>query len=286
MMLADLQRLEYSGEMGKILWPAGFAQELEGKTVEEQLGCYRVLEREQGPLSYQLADWTAYERWGRLHTLDSFEGWEKLILRDGLIVGFVRYGRTILPYQVAESDYASDNNGAGYKERSFYSYLVCVPRRLDRERCFVPPFGAEAPELTVPVIPYDGSRGENPLPEELAARLDGKPLSAQMYYFAIHNCNPAPKTGWEDTWQRYGEYYLSDLCIGRGGYLPFREDLQALIVQEGRIVGVRVRLREGAIGERFADLYPYEEYRYHYLHPWSPTEYPARLQLYCVSFPG
>lgn len=286
MNLADLQRLEYSGEMGKVLWPAGFARELEGKTVEEQLRCYRILDREQEPLSYQLADWAAYERWGLLHTLDSLGGWEKLILRDGLIVGFVRYGRTILPYQVAASDSASDNNGAGYKERTFYSYLVCVPQNPERERCFVPPFGMDTPELTVPVIPYDGSHGENPLPEELAARLEGKPLSAQMYYFAIHKCNPAPKTGWEDTWHKYAEHYISDLCMGRGGYLPFREDLQALIVHEGRIVGVRVRLPEGTVGAHFADLYPYEEYTYHYRYPYSTTEYPARLQLYCISFPG
>ena len=286
MNLADMERLEYSGEMGKVLWPAGFARELEGKNIEAQMCCYRVIDWYQGPLSYHLANWAAYAEGKQLHTLDAFGGWEKLILRDGLVVGFVRNGRTILPYWVVAEDYTSENNGAGYKERTDYSYLVCVPEKLDRERVFVPPFGAAVPELTVPVVAYDGIRGENPLPDGFAERLEGKPLSAQMYYFAIHNCNPAPKKGWEDTWHKYGAYYLSDLCMGRGGYLPLREDVQALIVQEDRIVGVRVRLPDGTVGQTTADLYPYEDYTYHFRYPYSKTEYPARLQLYCVSLPG
>lgn len=286
MELKDLEILEYCEEMGPVLWPAGFERELEGKRIEEQLACYGVLDGYRGPLSYHLSNWAGLTEDGQLQALEEYCGWEKLILREGLVVGFVRYGRTILPYQVVAEDSDSDNNGAGYKERTYYFYLVCVPYKRDRERTFAPPFGAPAPELTVPVIGYDGSRGADPLPEGFSGRLEGKPLSAQMFYFAIHKCNPGPKTGWEDDWHKYGGFYLADLCRGRGGYLPFREDVQALIVHQGRIVGVRVRLPEDTVGAHFADLYPYEEYTYHYRYPYSTTEYPARLQLYCVSLPG
>lgn len=286
MNIADLEILEYTGDMGMICWPAGFEQVLEGKTMEEQLRHYMILDHYQSPLSYYLAGWSNLAATKSLVPLSDYSNWEKVILRDGKVVGFVRMGRTILPYHVVMEDSTSDNNGAGYKERTDYYYLVCVPQELDRKRVFTPPFGAPAPELTVPVIPYDGSRGEKPLPEEYAKRLAGKPLSVQMYYFAVHDKVHNRQQEWVDDWEKYGGFRISDLCRSRGGYLHFLDNLEALIVQDDVIVGVRIRLEDGAVGEPTADLYPYEDHRYGYQHRYSSTVYPAYLQLVFTNLPG
>ena len=283
MNLMDLELVEYSEEMGRIVWPVGFEHVLAGKPIEQQLAHYRILDWWPGPLSYYLTNWAACN-W--LKPLGDWCGWEKIILRDVRVVGFVYRGRTILPYQMVEEDVTSENNGAGYKERTDRYVLVCVPEQLDRKRVFTPPFGAPVPELDVPVVPYDGSHGPSPLPEGFAARLEGKPLAVQMYYFAIHNCNPSARTGWEDDWKKYSCYILEDLVRHRGGHLPFRNDLEALIVQDGLIVGVRIRLPENAVDAASADLYPYEAITYHYSYPFSTTRYPARLQLICKSLPA
>ena len=282
MNLADLEILEYTEDMGKVCWPAGFEQELEGKTLQQQLDCYRVIDWGLRPLSYYLINW---EKCGSLETLDRYAGWEKLILRKGKIVGFVRQGKTILPYWVVCSDTESDNNGAGYKERTDYCYLVCVPGNLGRARTFTPPFGAPEQPVPVPVIPYDGSRGEDLLPGELAARLEGKSLYAQMFYFAVHDCNPSAKQGWEDNWEKYAPYYLNDLNMHRGDFLPFRDDLEALIVHEGKIVGVRIRLGNTENAPT-ADLYPYEVKVCEYRHAYSLNPYPRKRQLIGIPLPA
>lgn len=282
MNLTDLEILEYTGVMGKIRWPAGFEQALEGKTIAQQLECYRVADWDVGPLSYYLVNWA---RCGGLERLDEYAGWEKIIVRDGKVVGLVRWGRTILPYGVVAKDSDSDNNGSGYKERTSYYYLVCVPEKPDRERVFTPPFGGPVPELTVPVIPYDGSRGGDLLPEGLEKRLEGKPLSVQMYYFAVHECNPGPKDGWADDWDKYAPYYLNDLCMHRRGFLPFRNDLAGLIVHEDKIVGVRIRLSELEDGPT-ADLYPYEVQVCGYIRSYTTTPDPRRRQLIGIPLPG
>lgn len=282
MELKDLEILEYNEDMGRIWWPAGFEQELEGKSIEEQVKHYSVIDWAVGPLSYYLLNWKNRKD---LEPLERYAGWEKIVVREGKVVGFVRRGRTILPYRVVAADYDSDNNGSGYKERTDYYYLACVPGDPNRERVFAPPFGGPAPELRVPVIPYDGSRGEDLLPEELAKRLERKPLSAQMYYFAVHECNPDVKTGWEDNWEKYAPYYISDLCMHRGRYLPFRDDVAGLIVQDGKIVGVRILLGEGEDAPT-ADLYPYEVQVCEYIRSYSRNPDPRRRQLICMPLPG
>ena len=67
-------------------------------------------------------------------------GINNIINKDGIIVGFViknyRFidgnieeteNEIILPYQRYCYDVSSDNNGAGYKERKWYKYLICLP---------------------------------------------------------------------------------------------------------------------------------------------------------------
>lgn len=282
MNLADLEILEYSEDMGKVCWPAGFAQELEGKTLRQQLEHYRVADWGLRPLSYYLVNWA---KCSGLETLDRYAGWEKIIVRDGKIVGFVRRGKVILPYWVVYSDSDSDNNGAGYKERTYYYYLVCVPGNLGRERSFTPPFGVPEQPLPVPVIDYDGSRGEDLLPEELAKRLEGKSLYAQMFYFAVHECNPSAKEGWADDWEKYAPYYIDDLCRHRRGFLPFRDDLAGLIVHGGKIVGVRIRLSEDEDGPT-ADLYPYEVKVCAYIRSYTSSPDERRRQLIGIPLPG
>lgn len=54
----------------------------------------------------------------------------RLILKDGLVAGvLVGYYSVeyILPYMGYVYDSTSDNNGAGYKEREWSKYLICLP---------------------------------------------------------------------------------------------------------------------------------------------------------------
>ena len=55
-----------------------------------------------------------------------------LIVKDGIIVGVMMknhlgYERPCLAERCICTHSASDNNGAGYKTRSDYTYLLCVP---------------------------------------------------------------------------------------------------------------------------------------------------------------
>lgn len=250
--------LDYVPEMGEILWPDGFEAELEGKTPEEQLRCYAIAERCYGQASFHLQKWADRIKGGIVEPLTGVEGIEKLILRNGKLVGVVRWGKVCLPYSCVGESISSDNNGSGYKESETRSYLVCIPENPGRTVNPVPPFGAPECAIRVPVIPYEGSQEELLLPDAFAARLRGKPLAVQMDYYAIRQENPQWKQKWEDRWGDSGEYVLRELCLERYRLLRYHPELDALIVHNDILVGVRLKFfNEIADQWDSVCLYPY-----------------------------
>ena len=122
----------YEERFGEVRFPEGFAEKLAGKSLEEQMDCYRITK------SATLAR-TAYgeitdERTADLGAcaLDRFDRCKGLIVRDGLLVGVLikpwwpEGPVPCLPYQRVCTYYASDNEGSGTKDREDYAYLICV----------------------------------------------------------------------------------------------------------------------------------------------------------------
>ena len=135
--------LEYQESFGKIEWQEGFAQELAGRTIEEQLRCFAFTEYKSltevpyKSLEEEIRKSSVYQN----GTEPIPENWY-VVVKDGVIVGvahdvlaydeeekwWVSTGqKSVMPYQGYVYSSTSDNNGSGYKERDWYKYLVCLP---------------------------------------------------------------------------------------------------------------------------------------------------------------
>lgn len=114
-------------------WPEGFLEQLKGKTIEEQMAYYRIVETTcQSSTAYGEITKENYHTFGC--ALDEYEGLNALIVEDGVLIG-VRiksawnpygWGAVALPYREICTYYASDNNGSGSKDREDYAHLCCV----------------------------------------------------------------------------------------------------------------------------------------------------------------
>jgi len=120
--------IPYREEFGPVTFPEGFEETLHGLSIEEQMNRYRTT----GSSSYALTDWKERTfRFGYFR-LDKDSDVRALIVRDSLLVGVMINnddGRDTpcFPGERVCTYYASDNNGAGSKDRIDYTYLVCVP---------------------------------------------------------------------------------------------------------------------------------------------------------------
>jgi len=120
-----------------IAYPEGFRERLMGKTIEEQMKCFAVVENtEVSRSSYGEVDGSrVYSRAKRLTDLYKFRG---LIVEDGIIEGIIVQGAwgsdiPIGPYSTACTYYASDNNGSGSKDREDTATLICLPPEKEWE---------------------------------------------------------------------------------------------------------------------------------------------------------
>ena len=125
--------VDYEDWMGEIAFPEGFDEKLTGRSFEEQMACYRITESRTlartsyGELERERVDKASYA----LEEYDDFRG---LVVKDGLVVGVLLHawssekneGVPCLPYKRVCTYYASDNDGAGYNDRTDYAYLICV----------------------------------------------------------------------------------------------------------------------------------------------------------------
>ncbi|MCD7807310.1 MAG: hypothetical protein LUH19_08230 [Lachnospiraceae bacterium] len=125
----DYEFTGYSENMWNIRWQDGFEKEIEGKGIAEQLHCYGWSKFE----NLTRIPYTELEAHIRAERLENYvEPFQenRLIMQDGLVVGvLVGYYRVkyILPYMGYVYASSSDNNGAGYKEREWSKYLICLP---------------------------------------------------------------------------------------------------------------------------------------------------------------
>ena len=119
--------IPYETAFGEINLPEGFAETLQGRTIEEQMACYRTT------FSHRTTQtgWRERRFNGFTMRIDKDAAVTALIVKDGLLVGVMMQdhnGREV-PCFADEgvcTYYDSDNNGAGYKERIDYTYLICV----------------------------------------------------------------------------------------------------------------------------------------------------------------
>ena len=118
--------VEYTEEMGEVIYPDGFFEKLAGLSIEEQKEHFRVSYSDQ----WVHTGWSERES-NMLKTLDECVDIEGIIIKNGYIVGVIvedAWGKTrsVLPERGVTIDYECDNNGAGYKESSTELYLLCV----------------------------------------------------------------------------------------------------------------------------------------------------------------
>ena len=115
----------------EITWPEGFLEKLKGKSLEEQMKYYRIVEKEyHSRTAYGEITKQNYHEFGC--ALEEYPGLMGLIVEDGVLIGacikaFARsYGTPAYPYIDICTYYASDNNGSGSKDREDYAHLCCV----------------------------------------------------------------------------------------------------------------------------------------------------------------
>ena len=119
--------VSYEPSFGEVKLPEGFAELLHGRTIEEQMACYRTT------FSHR----TTQTGWRERRFTDITVRIEKdsavtaLIVKGDLLVGVMvkdHNGREVpcLAEEGVCTYYACDNNGAGYKERIDNTYLICV----------------------------------------------------------------------------------------------------------------------------------------------------------------
>ena len=135
---------EYREEYGKIEWQEGFAAELEGLTVEEQLRCYAFTTYAYlKNIPYYAVEEEIRREGCMPEEIECIADRWYAVVRDGIVVGFAydNYAynedtlqweytgkKAVLPYGKYMYDSTSDNNGSGYKTREWYKYLICLPR--------------------------------------------------------------------------------------------------------------------------------------------------------------
>lgn len=115
-------------------WPDGFLEQLQGKSLEEQMGYYRIVEEAHySRTAYGEVTKANKHKFG--YALEDYPGLKALVVEDGILLGacikpYSSYGYPwgvpAFPYQDICTYLASDNNGSGSKDREDYAHLCCV----------------------------------------------------------------------------------------------------------------------------------------------------------------
>lgn len=127
-----MKTINYEEQFGEFKLPEGFEEILKNLTIEEQAERYRTTKR----YSYSMTNWSERTIEEGYRRLEETEDVKSLIIKDGILVGVMilnDYGREepCFAEERVCTYYAEDNNGAGYKTRIDYTYLVCVPEDFE-----------------------------------------------------------------------------------------------------------------------------------------------------------
>ena len=120
---------EYEERFGEYTYPEGFEKTLEGLALNQQIDCFRTTRLAQ----------LAHTNWSERNiessgiNLEDCDAITAVIVKDDKIVGVMlknESGREEFcpPEKCVCTYYAEDNNGAGYKTRQDYTYLICVSK--------------------------------------------------------------------------------------------------------------------------------------------------------------
>ena len=124
--------INYEEKFGKYSFPEGFKERLRGRSIEEQMNFYRTTEYS----SYTITSWSERTTKSGYCRLEDTRDVKALIVDGDLLVGAMILDdcNREVPCFAEEcvcTYYAEDNNGAGYKIREDYLYLVCVPENFE-----------------------------------------------------------------------------------------------------------------------------------------------------------
>ena len=119
----------YEEKFGTFTFPEGFEETLKGLSIEEQMGRYRLsMSRTDAMTGWRER---THGRW--YLGLDKVRDVQGLIVKDDLLVGILlidHNGREVSCFadECVCTYYDEENNGAGYKTRADYVYLLCVAK--------------------------------------------------------------------------------------------------------------------------------------------------------------
>lgn len=128
--------VEYDGKLhGKLTYPEGFEQKLEGLSIEEQINYFRIgngIYRNEPIAKRRTSKYMMNVR------IDSVSDVKAAIIHKGKIAGIMVedcYGGIVpcLPEQGFVFTDESEQDGSGYKNHTLYLYLICVSEDFDKK---------------------------------------------------------------------------------------------------------------------------------------------------------
>lgn len=128
-----MKTVNYEKSFGEVVFPEGFEELLKGKSIEKQMEYFRTSSR----ISHSNTGYGERISESGYRLLSDDEDVKSVIVRDGIMVGVMMSddcGREVpcLPEERVCTYYDCDNNGAGYKERIDYTWLLCVPEGFEK----------------------------------------------------------------------------------------------------------------------------------------------------------
>ena len=126
----DYRGAPWYDEHQHIEYPEGFKERLMGRSIEDQMKMFALVENTQvSRSSYGEVDSSRAYRWARrLAKCSEFRG---LIVEDGIIEGVLietMWRETPMgPYDTICTYYASDDDGSGSNDREDTLTLICLP---------------------------------------------------------------------------------------------------------------------------------------------------------------
>lgn len=126
--------VKYEKSFGEYSFPNGFKELLENKTIEEQLNYFRI----SNGYGFFFEPWRERRNKASFIRVENSHDVKGIIVDNGLIVG------TMIENDIGEEEPcfidkgvttwdASDNNGAGYKERVECAIFIAVPENFEEK---------------------------------------------------------------------------------------------------------------------------------------------------------